>query len=366
MKDSLIVFNLKNNLKNDPVDRLRGHNIVSELRRKGFNVEIFDGQRECDILVTLDYSPQTYCKLLTYQPKNIILDLQDDHFTYNSDSLSNFKKIKKSKYKNAINIIKSKGFLRLLIKVLYKALSKITLKTFLADAAEILVCSEGLYRKVPSKYSCKTVVIPDALECSEEVNNLDLNIPHKEKLDTPVVCWVGTPSNIVYLSLINKVLSKVQKEFGIVIKIITSRQIYKDEHLLEVMKEWDFSFDFTEWDAKSVDSELSKCHIGIAPLPNNISKSTNKILSYMNAGISVICSGSEDYRNLHTEYPGSFNYVMDDDEWYQCFKTLLTDDSLRVRQIIKGKKIVQNYFVSTIAKKYMEVFIRVIEKNEKN
>ncbi|MEZ8337462.1 glycosyltransferase [Vibrio cyclitrophicus] len=347
--DRLIVFCLKNNFKKDPVDRLRGGNVIKSLREKGENVEEFNGQRNIDILVTLDYNISTYCKIATYRPKYIVLDMQDDHFTYNAKALN------RTRFEKLISLFKIMmrlGLSDFLIKSLYKSANKVTLKKFLSKSKYIIVSSQGLLTKVPFKYQDKTIVIPDGLSSSHNLNETKLK----------KICWVGTPSNITYLTLVNNALSRICAEYGYRVVIITSKEVFNDKCLLEIISKWDFKFDFVEWDERTVETEISKCSIGIAPLPNGISKSSNKILLYMQQGLATICSGSRDYLELYQKNKSSFLFVdsNNEDAWYEALSSI-TSNKDKIQDLAKkGKLLSDEFSTDHLALRYINIFDKIL------
>jgi hypothetical protein len=70
------------------------------------------------------------------------------------------------------------------------------------------------------------------------------------------------------------------------------------------------------------------------------------VISYMGAGLPVVCTPSEADR--------------DDREWYDCLRALATDATLRERIGTAGRRLVESrYGVEGIAAEYMALFDRV-------
>lgn len=356
MKNKLIVFRLKNNFLNDPVDRLRGIDIYLELKKNGWNVELFNEQRNIDLLISLDDDYKSFYVIDNFNPKKIILDLQDDHLTMNKKSLSMIKGHTSNKYNRVVNIVRNKGFVSLLFIYLYKKISKILLKMYLKKVDYILCSSESL-RKIVAPYNSNNICIPDSL---------DFNIYKKKQYivqsNNVSIVWIGTASNIKYLLIINEILEKLQNKFNVEIKIITSTQIYKDKSFSTIIEKFKFKFKFIEWSIHSFAINISDSDIGIAPLPKGIAKSTNKILSYMASGIPVVCSGSVDYENLHKNNKEAFYYSDNINEWYEILSKLIKNIDLRQEIAEKGYSLSTKFSLENILKEYEKIFKKVLNE----
>lgn len=348
----LIVFKLKNRALTDPVDRLRGCDIVNELRCRGWNVEYFNEQRDIDVLFVLDYDPKTYIDIINFKPKKVVLDIQDDHFTKNGKSLATIPGQRTRKINRIINIFKESSLSEFVFLLSYKFLQRRSLIN-LSMKADYVVTSSQTLQSVVGKYNSNVITIPDSID----MDIYDVKCEGKNKRKQLV--WIGTPSNIRYLLLINDALEKLQSKFDIGIKIITSRQINSDLEFVGIKNEFKFDYNFVEWDAESFSKELISSDIGIAPLPIGISKSTNKILSYMASNLPVVCSGSLDYKELYEENKDAFIFCGDNScsTWFDSISKLLQDDTY-MQQLAHNSKLLSNrYSLEMIGNDY-EVLIR--------
>jgi glycosyltransferase involved in cell wall biosynthesis len=353
-KKKLIVFRLKNNAFKDPVDRLRGRDVLLKLKERGWNVEYFNEQRDIELMISLGFDFKCYCDINAFKPKKLILDVQDDHLTSNKESLKKVRIGRFGKYKRAINIVKERGFLALLSIYIYKKISKFTFKSLIKSADLLITSSYALERKLIS-LNQNVYTIPDSIDYS--LYRASLNLKKEGNIS---IVWVGTASNIRYLSLVNQVLKQVQEKHNVSIKIITSRQIYIEPTFNQIIKGFDFKFDFIEWEESTFGRHLSESDIGIAPLPVGVAKSSNKILSYMASGLPVICSGSIDYELLHNENPEAFYFSDDFNKWGTILEQLISDHDMMNTVVKIGEKLAMNFDIDLLVEEYEKKIISVL------
>jgi len=349
MKNKKIVFKLKHLYKDDPVDRLRGINIVNALQKKDWNVELYNNQKNIDIIVYL--GDDLYDKII-YQhidAKCIVQDLQDDPFksvasSYMRGTTNN------SFFKKIINRFIKNNFKYAVYQLVLKYVWKLSYKEYIKSVDYVITSSYGLQKSV-QQYNENIMTIPDAVE----YKNIQKSDYASQKIK---ICWVGTTNNIAYLLLINEVLSKLQVQYNVEIIIITSKEIYNDSTLLKIVSEFLFEYKFIAWNISNVNENIKACDIAIAPLPISAAKSTNKILSYMSLGVPTVCSGSEDYKLLSKEKENSIVYVDDNSfqNWYDALVNLVESEEMRKTIGKNGYELSQKYTLDEIVKKYEELF----------
>ena len=350
--DTSIVFLLKNNSFNDPVDRLRGNDIISALQKKGWNAQYFDEQDNIDILIALDLDFKTNYIINRYPHKNLILDIQDDFLYENTLALKKVQTAKKSKLQKALRMFNTNGLYPTLITILYKYFSKKSALHLIKNADYVITSSFSL-EKILTKMNRNILTIPDSLDAriySEQ---------NTSKSSQKNICWIGTPSNIKYLLLVNNVIYEIQKKHNVKFKIITSEKIYTDINLKEITSKFKFEFEFVKWDKNTFVNDVSACDIGIAPLPKGIAKSTNKILTYMACNLAVICSGSYDYEVLHERYSDALIYEDTHDDWYSHLDNLLSNDSVLKNYSNAAMTVVKQFYTDEIVKKYENLFMKL-------
>lgn len=349
MRNKKIVFKLKHLYENDPVDRLRGQVIVEALQEKGYDVALYNNQKKIDVIVYL--GDDLYDKII-YKHINasiVVQDLQDDPFKGIASSYMK-QTSKSSLWQKIMQRFENDGLKYGLYQIILKYFWRLSYKEYIKNVDYILTSSYSLAKSV-KRFNSHVITIPDSIA---------VDVVPKKDYDTQKVkiCWIGTVNNIGYLLLVNEVLQKLQDKYGIEVVLITSKEIYNDESLNSVLKQYRFKYSFVEWRLESVNDEIKKCDIAIAPLPEGVAKSTNKILSYMGLGIPCVCSGSEDYEMLSSEVDNSLVYLKDNEtsRWVEALEVLIVSEEKREALGQNGYALSQNYTVSKIVQKYEEFF----------
>jgi glycosyltransferase involved in cell wall biosynthesis len=89
-------------------------------------------------------------------------------------------------------------------------------------------------------------------------------------------------------------------------------------------------------------------------------KPATKVVTFMGAGLPVVCTPSDADRDVVTHGETGF-FAFDDREWYECLRALVTDASLRERVGIAGRRHVEGrYGVDQLAGEYMALFDAVL------
>jgi hypothetical protein len=358
LKEKLIVIKLKHMYADDPVDRLRGVNVVHALQNRGWNIQIFNNQKNIDLIIYLD-DYNLYDRLVYEYTKarKVIIDIQDNHFIKSNASSQYQKKKGQYSFKNRVFAEIKKGFKQFIYKVLIK---KLWYLAYLESVKKVdyIICSSYALMNSYVQLNSNVICIPDTLEqrCFQ-VNK----VVKQENLS---ICWVGTENNIAYLAIVEQAIQELQEKYNIEFCIISSKNIFLDKRLHEIMQRLPFTYKFVEWKKDTIYKELAKHHIGIAPLPQDSEKSTNKILTYMASGLAVACSGGKDYQKMNFDYPQSLIYIQRNsaEKWKDSLEQLIIDDLKRERLVENGLKVAQNYQLDKIVVQYEELFEKIFEK----
>lgn len=349
MQNKKIVFKLKHLYENDPVDRLRGSMIVEALQKKGYDVALYNNQKKIDVIVYL--GDDLYDKII-YKHINaaiVVQDLQDDPFKGVASSYMK-QTSKSSLWQKIMQRFENDGFQYGLYQLILKYFWRLNYKEYIKNVDYILTSSYSLAKSV-KRFNSRVVTIPDAI-------NTDVVPKNNYESQKVKICWIGTVNNIGYLLLVNEVLEELQKKYAIEVVLITSKEIYNDDKLNAVLKQYRFEYSFVQWSLESVDEEIKKCDIAIAPLPEGVAKSTNKILAYMGLGIACVCSGSEDYEILSNEADESLIYLKDNEmqSWMEALEGVIVSQEKRETLGKNGYRLSQNYTLEKIVQKYEEFF----------
>lgn len=360
IKNRLIVIKLKNLYPDDPVDRLRGINVVNALQKRGWNIHLFNNQKNIDVIIYLD-DYNLYDRLVYeyIKAQKVVIDIQDNHLNRHNPASQFIKSTQQSSRSERIITELKKGILPFIYKIIVK---KMWYKLYL-DAikrADYLLCSSHALTESYKTLNAKVMTIPDALT---DVS-LKRNVTKNECLS---ICWIGTENNIVYLKLVEEAIAQLQQHYKVDFYIITSHNILNDHRLSEMLKSFRFTYRFTEWKNETVADELQKHHIAIAPLPEMTEKSTNKILTYMAADLPVVASGAQDYERLHTDYPDSFLYLDNNrtQEWVNALESLLDDTAKRDALVKKAQQVINDHNINTIATTYEQLFMELFNGDDR-
>lgn len=359
-KDSVkIVFLIKNNAINDPVDRLRGHDIIKELASKGWNVQYFNEQPDIDILIALDLDFKTHYFISKYPCKKLILDVQDDFINKNAAAIERTSIKKKGLVRKIFELLFSdNGVGAAFIIILYKILSRYSSRRLIKKADFIITSSYSLER-ILKQFNSNIKTIPDSI--NRKLYNA-LNIQPNNLKDGKTICWIGTPSNIRYLLLVNEQLGALQyKHNQVKIKLITNPKIMTEPSLKKIVDSFKFHFELVEWNENTFVGEVSRCDIGIAPLPAGIAKSSNKILTYMSCHLAVLCSGSYDYKKLYDENHKAVYYEDDHSKWYQHLEYLIQNRDVIDGYSKHGAAMAEGYYSDNIVTQYEKIFENVLD-----
>ena len=89
-------------------------------------------------------------------------------------------------------------------------------------------------------------------------------------------------------------------------------------------------------------------------------KSTAKVVSYMAAGLPVVCTPSEADRRVITHGKTGF-FATGDREWHACLRALVTDAALRERIGRAARQhALERYGADRIATDYLRLFDRLL------
>ena len=180
-----------------------------------------------------------------------------------------------------------------------------------------------------------------------------------KKFENITLVWIGSPSTSFYLNIISDVLNKIKKEFNVDILVIGigNNKINLNNYIKE------------DWSSKNEIKLLSKSHIGIMPLEDDLwsqGKCGFKILQYMGAGIPVVASPIGVNKEIIKD--GKSGYLAANDfEWYSKLKNLIFDKDLRNKFSIEGyKTLKENYNIKKEEIKFINHINKINKKISKS
>lgn len=352
VKQKLIVVRPKHLYPDDPVDRLRGTAIVETLHKRGWNIELFNNQVEIDLMIHLD-DYNLYDRLIRQNSTAgiSVIDIQDNRLNNDNPSKIFFRQHGALSRREKLKKELRKGLLHTGLKLLLKKLwHHLYLRSI--HQADYLICSSHALAEAYKAINPRIRCIPDGTTVTA--------LSSAEKHAKLSICWIGTQNNIAYLQLVDAVLSELQQKYSFDFCVISSKSILQDSQY----KRMRTRCCFIKWDEATVQQELSRHHIAIAPLPTGSQKSTNKILTYMAAALPVICSGASDYALLYGTHPEAFIYLDNNDHltWTNALEQLILDAKLRSKYATQARSLAESYSFDRIADMYETLFTELLEK----
>ena len=169
---------------------------------------------------------------------------------------------------------------------------------------------------------------------------------HRENQKNEIV-WMGSPSTIRHLKLVEKALARLSEKYDFVFKVIGAKM--ELDNRIKVK--------FQDWSANSENRDLAESIIGLMPLHYDyfeLGKCGFKLIQYMASGIPVVASPLPANKDIVTEEVG---FTADtEDEWYDRLSILLENAQLRDMMGVAGRKRVEEcYSYQVWGKKYAEL-----------
>ncbi|MBU2541461.1 MAG: glycosyltransferase family 4 protein [Candidatus Omnitrophica bacterium] len=177
----------------------------------------------------------------------------------------------------------------------------------------------------------------------------------KQKKEKICVGWSGSLTTIVHLSLMKEVLKKLYAKFGIIIKVIGSKD-FKIEGI---------NIQAQDWRLDSEIEDLSQIDIGLMPLPDDEwgrGKCGLKALQYMALGIPPVCSPVGVNSEIIEDGVNGF-LCNDEHEWIERISLLIEDSKLRLNMGLAARRVVEErYSVKNNAPKFLKILEGVYGK----
>lgn len=180
------------------------------------------------------------------------------------------------------------------------------------------------------------------------INFETTSYPQKPFVD---LLWQGYMANVECMYRLHALLERIQQE--------TSARIRMTYHSNAPTKE-DGMIRFVKWKIRDWQKMLAQADIGIViKAPDDdiqCRKPSNKVLSYMAAGLPVVCTPTEADK-LIMEHGKTGFFACTDEEWYTYLKKLIEDPALRKEMGMRGREYVwQHFTIEAITRKYLNFF----------
>jgi glycosyltransferase involved in cell wall biosynthesis len=167
--------------------------------------------------------------------------------------------------------------------------------------------------------------------------------------------WQGYRENLAPMQRLRPILEALRAETGLDLQLVVDTNLPpRVEGLVH----------YTEWSVRRWERVLAEADLGVVIKPEDDPyqqrKSTTKLVSYMAAGLPVVCTPSAADRGVITHGETGF-FASDDREWRDCLRALVTDAGLRERIGRAARRhALDVYPVERIAGEYLRLFDDVL------
>jgi len=141
----------------------------------------------------------------------------------------------------------------------------------------------------------------------------------------PIIGWIGTRSNLMYLEAVAPALARVARRGGPRPRLKLVCDGFVDVPGIEVIRK--------PWSRRDEAADLRSFQVGIMPLPDDPwtrGKCACKILQYFAAGVPVVCSPVGANAEVVEEGRNGY-FARTEDEWASRIEALLADGEKRRR-----------------------------------
>lgn len=167
--------------------------------------------------------------------------------------------------------------------------------------------------------------------------------------------WVGSPSTVKYLSVIQNALEEIYKLGDVKVVLVGSGLIEIENLQIEIRK----------WNESTEVKDIQSFDVGVMPLTDSLwerGKCGFKLIQYMACGKPVIASPIG--VNVEIVKHGENGFLASNQkEWIKYFEILRNDRELRKQMGIAGRKLVEEkYSLQVSAPKLIQEFINLLQE----
>jgi glycosyltransferase involved in cell wall biosynthesis len=311
------------NQSDEPTFRYRTDNVIKGLRARGWDADQFaDLKDTSDVGIIHCFSSLATALKIRMKCRCLIYDVNDNLFFLENDHMCS---------------------------------------RFLAECADMIVCASQYLMKRYHPLNNNCFWIPDLIDAVGSGRNG--RAQRGSAADEVVIVWTGHRDNVRYLAQVIKPLMEMSKKHSIMLKVITSETgdsvyptIEKLKALLPSVK-----IHFVKWTRDTCFDELKQSDIAIAPLFNDEfckSKSENKLITYMQAGLPVIASPIPAYENvIRSGYNGYL--ASTNEQWGDALEQLIEDGDLRHTIGARGKSVCRYFEEENVLSMWETVFMSI-------
>jgi len=196
--------------------------------------------------------------------------------------------------------------------------------------ADSVVAGNGYLAELARRYNSRVTVVPSVVDLGDYTKDVCGN-------DEPIIGWIGTRINLMYLHAIVPALRRVtERNPEVRIKIVCDSDL--EVPGLPIVNK--------RWSRAEEAGDLASFRVGIMPLPNDPwarGKCAVKILQYFAASVPVVCSpvgtNVEVVEDGHNGY-----FARSETEWVKRIEELLNDAPTRARLARAGRATVEERY----------------------
>ncbi len=182
----------------------------------------------------------------------------------------------------------------------------------------------------------------------------------KGKSDGTRIIWQGNAINMPRMRVLDRIVEQIARDTGKDVNLLYNSDIaeFKGGNVYA-----------EKWNIKKWQSVLAECDIGveIKPADDHFQqrKASEKIQSYMAAGLCVVCSPSAADMNV-IEHGKTGFFARSDREWYEILKALVLDrELLSVVSRAGMESVSKDYSVEKVADMHVRFFDDLIKLEKK-
>lgn len=215
----------------------------------------------------------------------------------------------------------------------------------MARGARLVIAGNNYLKNWAACYHARAVVIPTGIELK------DYPICPPGGAPEPIIGWIGTRVNLMYLRTIHGALSQIGHNHPQArLKVVCDA--FPDINGIDIIRK--------PWTLADEPGDARSFHIGIMPLPDDAwtrGKCGLKLLQYMAASVPVVCSPTGANSEI-VKHEVNGLYANTEAEWVNCLGRLLNDAALRARLGQAGRATVEaRYSIAGNAPRFLAALL---------
>jgi glycosyltransferase involved in cell wall biosynthesis len=212
---------------------------------------------------------------------------------------------------------------------------------------DVVVAGNEVLAQAARPFNARIEVLPTSIDVTAyRLSRAALDEP-------PVIVWIGSPENLVYLEMIRPALARlVQRHPALKLRVICS-----------AFPDWsDVPIERVPWSAATEAESLAGAHIGVMPLTDDAwsrGKCAFKLLQYMAASLPCVASPVGANREAVLDGVTGF-HAASVEEWASGLARLIESPALRAQQGERGHAhVIERYDMARYQRRYLELLNRL-------